>query len=68
MCGCGVGDIKIMLEINNFSGKCVDINVFFVGLCCVVGFLVCDIYGVCFVFSVFGYCEFGVNFVSFKGV
>ena len=36
--GCGVGDIKTMLETGNLSGKCADINALFVGLCsaCVV--------------------------------
>ena len=31
--GCGVGDIKSMLETQNFGGKCGDINGLFVGLC-----------------------------------
>ena len=31
--GCGVGDIKFMLETGNLSGKCADLNALFVGLC-----------------------------------
>ena len=31
--GCGVGDIKTMLETNNMGGKCADLNGLFVGLC-----------------------------------
>ena len=32
MRGCGVGDIKTMLETGNFGGKCADLNALFVGL------------------------------------
>jgi transglutaminase-like putative cysteine protease len=31
--GCGLGDIKSMLETGNLGGKCADINSLFVGLC-----------------------------------
>jgi len=30
--GCGVGDIRFMLESKNLSGKCADLNALFVGL------------------------------------
>src|SRR5207247_4602795 len=30
--GCGVGDIKFMLETGNLGGKCADINALFVGM------------------------------------
>ena len=30
--GCGIGDIKAMLETKSFGGKCGDINALFVGL------------------------------------
>ena len=30
--GCGVGDIRAMLESGNLSGKCADLNALFVGL------------------------------------
>lgn len=35
--GCGLGDIKTMLETGNLGGKCADINSLFVGLCRAVG-------------------------------
>ena len=35
--GCGLGDIKTMLETNNLGGKCADLNAMFVGLCRAVG-------------------------------
>ena len=31
--GCGVGDIRFMLESGNLGGKCADLNALFVGLC-----------------------------------
>ena len=65
--GCGVGDIKTMLETNNLSGKCADINALFVGLCRAAGIPARDIYGVRLVPSAFGYKELGVNPASLKG-
>ena len=44
--GCGVGDIKTMLETNNMGGKCADLNAMFVGLCRAVGIPARDVYGV----------------------
>jgi transglutaminase-like putative cysteine protease len=35
--GCGVGDIKSMLETGNLGGKCADLSSLFVGLCRAVG-------------------------------
>jgi len=65
--GCGVGDIKTMLETNNLSGKCADINALFVGLCRAAGIPARDIYGVRLVPSAFGYRELGANPASLKG-
>jgi transglutaminase-like putative cysteine protease len=65
--GCGVGDIKTMLETNNLSGKCADINSLFVGLCRAAGIPARDIYGVRLVPSAFGYRELGGNPASLKG-
>ncbi len=65
--GCGVGDIKTMLETNNLSGKCADINALFVGLCRAAGLPARDIYGVRLVPSAFGYRELGANPASLKG-
>jgi transglutaminase-like putative cysteine protease len=44
--GCGLGDIKTMLETNSMGGKCADINALFVGLCRAVGIPARDVYGV----------------------
>lgn len=65
--GCGVGDIRAMLESGNLSGKCADINALFVGLCRAVGIPARDLYGVRLVPSAFGYRELGGNPASLKG-
>ncbi|ODS99485.1 MAG: transglutaminase [Lautropia sp. SCN 69-89] len=65
--GCGVGDIKTMLETGNLSGKCADINALFVGLCRASGIPARDIYGIRLVPSAFGYRELGANPASLKG-
>ena len=44
--GCGVGDVKAALEVNNFGGKCADNNAIFVALCRAVGIPARDVYGV----------------------
>ena len=44
--GCGVGDIRFMLESRNLSGKCADLNALFVGLARSVGVAARDVYGV----------------------
>jgi transglutaminase-like putative cysteine protease len=53
--GCGVGDIKAMLESGNLGGKCADINALFVGLARSVGIPARDLYGVRLAPSAFGY-------------
>jgi transglutaminase-like putative cysteine protease len=65
--GCGVGDIRTMLETGNLSGKCADINALFVGLCRASGIPARDIYGIRLVPSAFGYRELGGNPSSLKG-
>jgi len=65
--GCGVGDIRTMLETGNLGGKCADINALFVGLCRAAGIPARDIYGVRLVPSAFGYRELGGNPASLKG-
>jgi transglutaminase-like putative cysteine protease len=59
--GCGVGDIKSMLETGNFGGKCADINGLFVGLCRASGIPARDLYGIRVAPSAFGYKELGGN-------
>jgi transglutaminase-like putative cysteine protease len=44
--GCGVGDIRAMLESGNLSGKCADLNALYVGLARAVGIPSRDVYGV----------------------
>jgi transglutaminase-like putative cysteine protease len=43
--GCGLGDIRWMLESGTFGGKCADLNGLFVGLCRSVGLPARDLYG-----------------------
>lgn len=44
--GCGMGDIKFMLESGNLGGKCADINSLFVGLARAAGIPAREFYGV----------------------
>jgi transglutaminase-like putative cysteine protease len=44
--GCGLGDIKTMLETRYFGGKCADLNALFVGLARAVKIPARDVYGV----------------------
>jgi transglutaminase-like putative cysteine protease len=44
--GCGLGDIKALLETGNLGGKCADLNALFVGMARSVGIPARDIYGV----------------------
>ncbi len=44
--GCGLGDIRSMLEMKNLSGKCADLNALFVGLGRASGLPARDLYGI----------------------
>ncbi len=57
--GCGVGDIKAMLEGNNLNGKCADLNALFVALARSVGVPARDVYGVRVAESKRGYKSLG---------
>ena len=59
--GCGVGDIKSMLESKNLSGKCADLNALFVGLARAVGIPARDVYGVRVAKSEYGYRSLGAG-------
>jgi transglutaminase-like putative cysteine protease len=59
--GCGVGDIKTMLETKSFGGKCGDINGLFVGLVRSIGIPARDIYGIRVAPSAFGYKSLGAG-------
>jgi transglutaminase-like putative cysteine protease len=43
--GCGVGDIRFMLESKNLGGKCADLSALFVGLARAAGLPARDVYG-----------------------
>ena len=43
--GCGLGDVRGMLEMKNLSGKCADLNALFVGLARAAGLPARDLYG-----------------------
>ena len=59
--GCGIGDIKSMLETRNLGGKCADLNALFVGLARSIGIPARDVYGVRVAKSEFGYRSLGVG-------
>lgn len=59
--GCGVGDIKAMLESGNLGGKCADLNALYVGLARSVGLPARDVYGVRVAKSEFGYRSLGAG-------
>ena len=52
--GCGVGDIKALLETGNLGGKCADLNALYVGLARSVGLPARDVYGLRVAKSEFG--------------
>ena len=57
--GCGVGDVKTILETQRFGGKCSDINGVFVGLVRALGIPARDVYGLRVGPSRFGYKALG---------
>jgi hypothetical protein len=44
--GCGVGDIRFMLESGDLGGKCADLNALFVGLARAAGLPARDVHGI----------------------
>ncbi len=59
--GCGLGDIKTMLETGHLGGKCADLNALYVGLCRSVGVPARDVYGIRVAASAYGYKSLGVG-------
>lgn len=57
--GCGIGDIRAMLETGNLSGKCADLNALYVGLARAADVPARDVYGVRVADSRFGYKSLG---------
>lgn len=53
--GCGLGDIRFMLESADLSGKCADLNALYVGLARAAGLPARDLYGIRVADSRFGY-------------
>jgi transglutaminase-like putative cysteine protease len=59
--GCGLGDIKTMLETGNLGGKCADLNALFVGLARSIGLPARDAYGIRVAKSEYGYKSLGAG-------
>jgi transglutaminase-like putative cysteine protease len=59
--GCGVGDIRFMLESGDLGGKCADLNSLYVGLARAAGLPARDVYGIRVAKSEMGYKCLGVS-------
>ena len=57
--GCGVGDVRFMLENKALGGKCADLNALFVALARAEGIPARDVYGVRVAGSALGYGSLG---------
>ncbi len=57
--GCGLGDIRFMLETKDLTGKCADLNALYVGLARSVGVPARDVYGIRVASSKLGYKSLG---------
>jgi transglutaminase-like putative cysteine protease len=58
--GCGVGDVRFMLESKDLGGKCADLNALYVALARSVGLPARDVYGLRVAKSDLGYTSLGV--------
>jgi transglutaminase-like putative cysteine protease len=59
--GCGVGDIRFMLESKDLGGKCADLNALYVGLARAAGLPARDVYGIRVGKSELGYKSLGAS-------
>jgi len=59
--GCGVGDIRFMLESKDLTGKCADLNALYVGLARAAGLPARDVYGIRVAKSELGYKSLGAS-------
>jgi transglutaminase-like putative cysteine protease len=59
--GCGLGDIRGMLETKNLGGKCADLNALYVGLAHAAGLPARDAYGLRVAKSELGYKSLGLS-------
>jgi transglutaminase-like putative cysteine protease len=57
--GCGIGDIRFMLETKDLGGKCADLNALYVGLARAAGLPARDVYGIRVAKSELGYKSLG---------
>lgn len=57
--GCGIGDIRFMLESKDLGGKCADLNALYVGLARAAGLPARDVYGIRIAQSELGYKSLG---------
>ena len=59
--GCGVGDIRFMLESRDLGGKCADLNALYVGLARAADLPARDVYGIRVAKSEMGYKSLGTS-------
>jgi transglutaminase-like putative cysteine protease len=59
--GCGLGDIRYMLESKDLGGKCADLNALYVGLARAAGLPARDVYGVRIAPSQNGFKSLGLS-------
>ncbi len=59
--GCGVGNIRFMLESKDLGGKCADLNALYVGLARAAGLPARDVYGIRIAKSDLGYKSLGTS-------
>ena len=59
--GCGLGDIRFMLETRSLGGKCADLNALYVGLARAAGLPARDVYGLRVAPSKLGYASLGTS-------
>jgi transglutaminase-like putative cysteine protease len=59
--GCGIGDIRFLLESRDLGGKCADLNALYVGLARAAGLPARDVYGIRVARSELGYRSLGVS-------
>jgi transglutaminase-like putative cysteine protease len=59
--GCGIGDIRFMLESKDLGGKCADLNALYVGLARAAGLPARDVYGIRVGKSELGYKSLGAS-------
>jgi transglutaminase-like putative cysteine protease len=59
--GCGIGDIRFMLESGDLGGKCADLNALYVGLARAAGLPAREVYGIRAARSEMGYKSLGAS-------